>query len=99
MFSSTNDYLIKFSEIVLFCLCPLVFFIPRGAVVVLAIVGLLGWISQGLKPLSLLKNPVSVTILALIAWAGLSSLWAPIPADSLRLSLLMLRFYLLKNLK
>ncbi len=95
MFSSTNDYLIKFSEIVLFCLCPLVFFIPRGAVVVLAIVGLLGWISQGLKPLSLLKNPVSVTILALIAWAGLSSLWAPIPADSLRLSLRLMAFLLL----
>ena len=95
MFSSTNDYLIKFSEIVLFCLCPLVFFIPRGAVVVLAIVGLLGWISQGLKPLSLLKNPVSITILALIAWAGLSSLWAPIPADSIRLSLRLMAFLLL----
>ena len=95
MFSSTNDNLIKFSEIVLFCLCPLVFFIPRGAVVVLAIVGLLGWISQGLKPLSLLKNPVSITILALIAWAGLSSLWAPIPADSIRLSLRLMAFLLL----
>ena len=93
--ANVDNYLIRLSSLVLFCLCPLVFFVPRGAVILLAIGGLLGWINQGFKLLSLLKTPVSITILVLATWVGLSSLWAPIPTDSLYLSLRLMALLLL----
>ncbi|RZI45183.1 O-antigen ligase family protein [Candidatus Finniella inopinata] len=86
MLCTSHHLQTKLPGIILFCLCPLAFFMPRVAVSVLAVGGAFGWLCQGSKPLELFKNPISISIIVLIAWVCLSSLWSPIPSETFRLS-------------
>lgn len=68
-----------------FLLSPLSFFVPRSATWLLTIGGLLGFVVCRSTILETVKLPLSLTILALILWGGISTLWSLDPKGSLTL--------------
>ncbi len=71
--------------VIAFLLCPLSFFVPRSATWLLTIGGLLGLVVCRSRIFETVKSPLSLTILALILWGGLSTFWSLDPKGSLTL--------------
>jgi exopolysaccharide production protein ExoQ len=95
-----NECLFKRHQHTIICilvllLCPLSFFVPRSATWLLTIGGLFGFVVCKSNVFETFKLPLSLTILALILWGGLSTFWSLDPKASLTLFTRLLSSYML----
>jgi exopolysaccharide production protein ExoQ len=81
--------------ILVFALCPLAFFFSRSATWVLTIGGVLGFLMARKSIFSIISRPFLLSILSLIAFGGLSSIWSVDPLTSLSLTARLLGNFIL----
>ncbi|MBY0463028.1 MAG: O-antigen ligase family protein [Alphaproteobacteria bacterium] len=81
--------------ILVFALCPLAFFFSRSATWVLTIGGVLGFLIARKSIFSIFSHPFLLSILSLIAFGGLSSIWSVDPLTSLSLTARLLGNFIL----
>ncbi|MCX7338576.1 MAG: O-antigen ligase family protein [Alphaproteobacteria bacterium] len=89
MIQRIHQHRLATASVIVFLLCPMAFFIPRSAIWLLALGGMVGLLTGSITS-SDIKSPISLAILGLILWGGISSIWSLGSLESLALSFRLL---------